>query len=91
MKRLLIVISACCFLMADPDPVGNWKLSGLKVDYMHLTREHATVALTDVYDFGVYVPVMEIPAGVMFQRFTNGPFTLPIYRRNEAMFRINWN
>ena len=75
--------------MADPDPVGNWKLSGLKVDYMHLTREHATVALTDVYDFGVYVPVMEIPAGVMFQRFTNGPFTLPIIDAAQLNLNVN--
>ena len=89
MKRLLIVISACCFLMADPSPVGNWKLSGLKVDYMHLTREEATVALSDAYGYGVTVPVSVIPAGVMFQRFTNGPFTLPIIDAAQLNLNVN--
>ena len=60
MKRFLI-LSAFCFLMADPDPVGNWKLSGLKVDYIHITREAATVALSDAYGFGITIPVSQIP------------------------------
>tara|TARA_Y100000590_G_scaffold379727_1_gene447571 strand:- start:1412 stop:1978 length:567 start_codon:yes stop_codon:yes gene_type:complete len=29
--------------------------------------------------------------GPIIKATYNGPFTLPIYRRNEAMFRINWN
>ena len=89
MKRLLITLSAFCFLMADPDPVGNWKLSGLKVDYLHITREDATVALTDAYGFGLEVPVLEIPAGILFQRFTNGPFTLPIIDAAQLNLNVN--
>ena len=69
MKRLLITMSVMCFLMADPNPVGNWKLSGLKVDYLHITRENAEVILTDAYNFGIAVPVQTIPEGVLFQRF----------------------
>ena len=78
MKRLLITLSAMCFLMADPSPEGNWKLSGLAVDYLHISREEAVVALDDAYGFGISVPVQVIPSGVLFQRLTNGPFTLPI-------------
>jgi hypothetical protein len=88
MKRLLI-LSAFCFLMADPDPVGNWKLSGLKVDYIHITREAATVALSDAYGFGITVPVSEIPEGIVFQRFTNGPFTLPIIDAAQLNLNVN--
>ena len=57
MKRLLITISAMCFLMADPVPHGNWKLSGLAVDYLHITREEAVVTLNDAYGYGISVPV----------------------------------
>ena len=35
MKRLLIIISIVSFMFAD-DPVGNWKLSGLRVDYFDI-------------------------------------------------------
>ena len=75
--------------MADPDPVGNWKLSGLKVDYIHITREAATVALSDAYGFGITIPVSEIPEGVVFQRFTNGPFTLPIIDAAQLNLNVN--
>ena len=40
-------LSVIGFLMADPDPVGNWKLSGLKVDYLHITRMNATTDPAD--------------------------------------------
>ena len=89
MKRLLIVISAVGFLLADPSPVGNWKLSGLKVDYLHITREAADVVLADAYGFGITVPVASIPKGVVFQRFTNGPFTLPIIDAAQLNLNVN--
>jgi len=89
MKRLLIVISAVGFLLADPSPVGNWKLSGLKVDYLHITREAAEVVLEDAYGFGITVPVATIPEGVVFQRFTNGPFTLPVIDAAQLNLNVN--
>ena len=49
MKRLLIMLSVVGCLLAQDSPVGNWKLSGLKVDYLHVTREDADVFLTDSY------------------------------------------
>jgi len=89
MKRLLITLSAMCFLMADPSPEGNWKLSGLAVDYLHISREEAVVTLDDAYGFGISVPVQVIPSGVLFQRLTNGPFTLPII--DAAGLNLNVN
>ena len=80
-------------LFADPDPRGNWKLSGLSVDYLHIARETTPFYLTVDYpnlagtsfatdsDCGeagsasICVHLLDIPAGVMFNRLTNGPFT----------------
>ena len=80
-------------LSTDPDPRGNWKLSGLSVDYLHIARETTPFYLTVDYpelagtsfatdsDCGeagstsICVHLQDIPAGVMFNRLTNGPFT----------------
>ena len=75
MKRLLLILSVFCFLIAD-SPVGNWKLSGLKVDYLNIARMTRTVALQDAYGVGVNVPVSSVPGGAVFYRLTNGPFTM---------------
>jgi hypothetical protein len=74
MKRLLIIISMTAIMFAD-SPVGNWKLSGLRVDYFDIARADATVALYDAYGFGIAVPVAQIPAGLLFNQTINGPFT----------------
>ena len=74
MKRLLIIISMAGIMFAD-SPVGNWKLSGLRVDYFDIARADATVFLTDSYGFGITVPVADIPAGALFNTIINGPFT----------------
>ena len=39
MKRLLIIMSAISFMFAD-SAVGNWKLTGLTVDYYDIARPH---------------------------------------------------
>ena len=99
-------------LSTEPDPRGNWKLSGLAVDYLHIARETTGFYLTVDYpslagtafssssdcqirvdetgaptgdDSGtlianpapssVCIHLQDIPAGVMFNRLTNGPFT----------------
>ena len=74
MKRLLIIISTMAIMFAD-SPVGNWKLSGLRVDYYDIARSDATVVLNDAYGFGIAVPVATIPAGLLFNVTVNGPFT----------------
>ena len=74
MKRLLIIISTMAIMFAD-SPVGNWKLSGLRVDYFDIARADATFLLNDAYGFGIAVPVAEVPAGLLFNHTINGPFT----------------
>ena len=50
MKHLLITITAMSFVFSQaPDPKGNWKLSGLAVDYLHITREATSFYLTVDY------------------------------------------
>ena len=65
MKRLIITLSVIGCLFAD-SPVGNWKLSGLAVDYLHITREEATVALQDAYwqASGLDAPMVVVPVSV---------------------------
>jgi len=90
MKRLLITLSVIgCLLYADPSPVGNWKLSGLKVDYLHIARETTEIALNDVYGAGVRVVVATVPKGSVYTRFTNGPFTLPIIDAAQLNLNVN--
>jgi hypothetical protein len=74
MKRLLIIIVTVAFVFGD-SPVGNWKLSGLRVDYWDIARQPAQVVLYDSYGFGIAVPVADIPAGALFNHTPNGPFT----------------
>jgi len=74
MKRLLITISMVAIMFAD-SPVGNWKLSGLQVDYHDIARQDAAVVLYDAYGFGIGVSVADIPAGALFNVTINGPFT----------------
>jgi hypothetical protein len=74
MKRLLIIISTMAIMFAD-SPVGNWKLSGLRVDYFDIARADATFLLNDAYGFGIAVPVAQVPAGLLFNHTINGPFT----------------
>ena len=73
MKRLLIIISTVSFMFAD-SAVGNWKLSGLTVDYFDIAREDVTVVLNDAYGFGITVPISTIPAGLMFNHTARGPW-----------------
>ena len=60
--------------------VGNWKLSGLTVDYFDIVRPHpdypdgVPFILNDAYGFGVSVPVAVLPAGLMFNHTPRGPW-----------------
>ena len=78
MKRLLITLSMIGCLFADLDVVGNWKLAGLKVDYLHVARETTEVKVCMAVNPTACVTVKTIPAGVVFSKIINGPFTLPI-------------
>ena len=62
-------------IMFADSPVGNWKLSGLRVDYFDIARADATFTLSDAYGFGIDVVVAQVPAGLLFNHTINGPFT----------------
>ena len=73
MKRLLIIISMVSCMFAD-SAEGNWKLSGLTVDYFDIAREETAVILNDAYGFGIAVPIAVIPAGLLFNHTARGPW-----------------
>ena len=62
-------------MMFADSAVGNWKLSGLRVDYYDIARADASVIVTDAYGFGLGLSLAEIPAGLLFNHTPNGPFT----------------
>ena len=88
MKRLLIIISTMAIMFAD-SPVGNWKLSGLRVDYFDIARADATFLLNDAYGFGIAVPVANVPAGLLFNHTINGPFTDAQLQGAGVNFNVN--
>ena len=79
MKRLLIIMSVISFMFAD-EAVGNWKLTGLIVDYYDIARPHpdypngVPFMLKDSYGYGIEVEVANVPAGLMFNRTLRGPW-----------------
>jgi hypothetical protein len=78
MKRLLITLSAlgCLFADISDDIVGNWKLGGLKVDYLQIARETTDVDVCAVVNPDACVTLKTIPPGVIFTTIVNGPFTM---------------
>tara|TARA_Y100001970_G_C14253421_1_gene873417 strand:- start:3368 stop:6634 length:3267 start_codon:yes stop_codon:yes gene_type:complete len=56
-------------------PVGEWKLTGLRVDYMDIARGPASVIVNDAYGLGVSTSLGEILPGTLFNTTINGPFT----------------
>ncbi len=76
MKRLLIIIASISCIFADPmSPVGEWKLTGLRVDYMDIARDSASVIVSDAYGLGISTSLGEIVPGSLFNTTVNGPFT----------------
>ena len=73
MKRLILTLSVIGYLVAQPSPVGNWKLSGLEVDYMHIAREDVDVTVCDAYEQGFCVDVANIPKGKAISAVGNIP------------------
>ena len=76
MKRLLIIIASISCIFADPmSPAGEWKLTGLRVDYMDIARGGASVIVNDAYGLGISTSLGEIVPGTLFNTTINGPFT----------------
>ena len=91
MKRLLITLSAFCILFADisDDLVGQWKLSGLKVDYLHIARETVPIKVTAEVNPAIEITLQTIPAGALYNVFQNGPFTLAVIDAVNLNLNVN--
>ena len=91
MKRLLITLSAFCILFADisDDLVGQWKLSGLKVDYLHVARETVEVEARAAVNSDIKITLSTIPTGAVYNVFQNGPFTLGVIDAVNLNLNVN--
>ena len=89
MKRLLITLSAIGCLFADIDVTGNWKLSGLKVDYLHIARETTDIEICAQVNPDLCVTLATIPAGVVYTTFVNGPFTIDDIDEDQLNLNVN--
>jgi len=89
MKQLLIIISMVFSMMFADSAVGNWKLSGLRVDYYDIARAPASVIVMDAYGFGIGLSLAEIPAGLMFNHTPNGPFTNEMLQGAGVNLNVN--
>ena len=56
MKRLLVIIASMAIVFGDT-PAGQWKLSGLRVDYFDIARAETNVYASDIYGAGIVIPL----------------------------------
>ena len=70
-------------------PAGQWKLSGLRVDYFDIARAETNVYASDIYGAGIVIPLSNIPAGVLFNTTINGPFTNDILGAAGINLNVN--
>ena len=88
MKRLLVIIASMAIVFGD-SPAGQWKLSGLRVDYFDIARAETNVYASDIYGAGIVIPLSNIPAGVLFNTTINGPFTNDILGAAGINLNVN--
>ena len=66
MKRLIILAFAISSFIIAQDAAGQYKLSGVDVEYTYVSRYATTLTVTDAYGIGVTIPVNTIPEGAPF-------------------------
>ena len=67
MKRLMILMCTVTALMFAQDAAGQYKLTGVDVEYTYMARNgDFTLTVTDPYGFGVTTPLTVIPGGAPF-------------------------
>jgi len=66
MKRLIILVCAVTSFMIAQDAAGQYKLSGVDVEYTYVSRYETVLTVTDAYGIGVTIPVSTIPEGAPF-------------------------
>ena len=85
MKRLMILMCTVTTLMFAQDAAGQYKLTGVDVEYTYMARNgDFTLTATDAYGFGVTLPLAVIPGGAPFT-------TQPMQLTNAALGAIGIN
>ena len=66
MQKLVIVLLLGLNIMYSQDAAGQYKLTGVDVQYTYITRDTVSLTVTDAYGLGVTQEVAEIPNSVPF-------------------------
>ena len=86
MKQSILLILFSCTLLIAQDAAGQYKLSGVDIEYTYITRGDVELTVTDAYGIGITIPVAKISSGV--------PFTTQSVQLDDAtldMVSINLN
>ena len=66
MKKLTMVLCTVSTLLMAQDAAGNYKLSGLDVQYYSAARNATPINVSDIYGAGVGLTINQIDAGQIF-------------------------
>lgn len=66
MKRTILVLCAVSALIVAQDAAGQYKLTGVDVQYTYITRAENVLTVTDAYGMGITQAIAVIPAAVPF-------------------------
>ena len=87
MKKLIISIIFCISLITAQDAAGNYKLSGLDVQYYMAARYDTPIIVSDTYGAGISLAISQIGAGQIFYEVHNAPLS----EASLASLNINLN
>jgi hypothetical protein len=76
-------------MFAIDDATGNWKLSGLKVDYFDVARVETDVIAHDAYGIGLVLPLSTIPVGLVFNHTPRGPWNTAMLGAAGVNLNVN--
>jgi len=66
MKRLILLICTVSALTVAQDAAGQYKLTGVDVEYTWVTRSENVLTVSDAYGLGITQAIATIPAAVPF-------------------------
>ena len=85
MKKLTMVLCTVSTLLMAQDAAGNYKLSGLDVQYYMAARHATDIVVNDPYGAGISLAISQIQEGEIFYAVRNGPLS------EAALSAINVN
>ncbi|MEE2858537.1 MAG: hypothetical protein VX820_02345, partial [Candidatus Neomarinimicrobiota bacterium] len=68
MKRLMIIMCAVTALVFTQDAAGQYKLTGVDVEYTYIARGDYDLTVSDPYGFGITQTLATIPGGAPFTK-----------------------